>query len=231
VQNSVIITGIPKLLYQLTQKIMKKLLIATLLLLASNLLAQNKKAYYYDENMKPLSNTQYRSEEFKNGTLNINYETDTAIIYTRVIRENVGLIKPDPLKALRKDLETISGVAIDTANIIVINFYPGPDLCYLTGSKDRSFLKAKEKEYQKQLRAIGQVSQFYICSEFKGLERYKGIRDWKLDPNKRVEDTFFIYHYDCGSLVVIHPTGAFISYFGEYGLELTFEYIKILKGL
>lgn len=112
--------------------------------------------------MKPLSNTQYRSEEFKNGTLNINYETDTAIIYTRVIRENVGLIKPDALKALRKDLETISGVAIDTANIIVINFYPGPDPCNLSGTKDRSFLKAKEKEYQKHLRAIGQVSQFYM---------------------------------------------------------------------
>lgn len=118
---------------------MKKLLIVTLLLLASNLLAQNKKAYYYDENMKPIKKKIYNKEKYQNRKININYETDTAIIYTRVPRENIGFIKPQALAALRKDLETSSGIAIDTNNTIVIDFYQGLIRAPLLALKTKMF--------------------------------------------------------------------------------------------
>jgi hypothetical protein len=208
---------------------MKKLLIATLLLLASNLLAQNKKAYYYDENMKPIRKKVYHKQKYHNRTVNINYETDTAIIYTRVPVENVGFIKPQALAALRKDLETSSGIAIDTNNTIVINFYPGPDPCYLAGTKDKNVLRHYHEKYQIYLKELGQVSQFYVYQEYSGLEIYEGVVEWMPDLNKRVEDNFFIYHYDCGSIVVINPNGKFISFFSEYSIEQVCRYILYLR--
>ncbi|MFN0033718.1 MAG: hypothetical protein ACKVUS_01540 [Saprospiraceae bacterium] len=208
---------------------MKHLLFLALLLLSFNLFSQGKKAYYYDQNFTPLSEKDFWKDKDISKRLHLSYDVDTAKIFVKVTREQRGRIHVDSLKLLKRDLEISTNYPIDSTHLIVIDYYPGKDPCNSGGTQDRTAIKNDHKSYLSKLHSLAPISQFYIYCLKEGLERYKGIYNWKPDLNNRIENTFFQLHYPCGSLVVIRPDGLFVTWYGEYSNQQVWDYVKELR--
>lgn len=74
-------------------------------------------------------------------------------------------------------------------------------------------------ELENGLDKIAQIKPIYIYKDNEGLKKYKGIVEWKKDPNGTVEHHFFKHHYPCLSFTVISNTGNYISFFSEFAKE------------
>ena len=208
---------------------MKLILFFPLFLLPCFAFAQTKPIRYFDENMSTISKKEYEQDRKNPNFLHLEFDLDTAKYYVKTTREHSGQMPAETLQLLKKDLEATSQTAIPAEQLIVIDYYPGPDPCNTSGTTDKSWIKADHAEYQKALHKSGPVFQCYIYSRKEGLERYEGIYAWYPDLHDRVRQLFFKMHYPCGSVVVIRPDGKYKSYYGEYASETVLAMIGALR--
>ncbi len=190
--------------------------------------AQDKKEYFYDENDVAISEVEFASKiDYK---INIDrvFTSDTAVIARLYTRKTSGELQPEAMEYLKKYLATISGRELDTAKVIVINYFPGEE----NTETELSHAYLYNKDYTKKLNKITPNEQFWIYKSDKNLEHHHGKRlNWKYDKIHYIENTFFPAHFNFGSYVVIHPNGKFIKYYGEYGKNNVWETAKEIVNL
>lgn len=176
--------------------------------------AQNKKEYFYDENDVAINECEFACKiDYK---INIDrvFTSDTAIVGRLYIRKVYDELQPEAMEYLRKYLATISGKELDTAKVIVINYFPGDKEIAEGLSKGHIY----DKNYTRKLNKITPNEQFWIYKSDKNLKYNHGKRlNWIYDKTHYIENTFFPVFFNSGSYVIIHPNGKFIKYYGEYG--------------
>ena len=112
----------------------------------------------------------------------------------------------------------------------MIDYYPGKDNCNSSPSLTPTYLLKSYRAYIKELYGIAPLQQFNIYSDSSGLSKYYGTVPWYADLYDNIKNTFFPYHYPCGSFVVIHPSGFSHSYCGEYSTRQIFEAVRAKDG-
>lgn len=206
---------------------MKKILLIIFLFCAYSSFSQQKQALYLNENNQSISKKEYRKGENDNSTfLHIQHETDSSLEFRIIRRENRGKLSRENLVLIRTSLEESAQVRIDTNQILVIDYYPGKDRCNSSSDQTPTYLRKHYREYIKELYGIAPLQQFNIYSDSLGLSKYYGVVPWYADLNDQIKNTFFHYHYPCGSFVVIHPSGFYHAYYGEYSTTQVFEAVK-----
>lgn len=133
-------------------------------------------------------------------------------------------------KALDSILSVSTGKSIKSNDPLVIIFYPGPDPCNQTGTKDKVKIRAWWKGLNKRLNDLAGVSTINIKKTNLGLGKYDGIVDWYFDPVNTVERLFFEYHYPCLSFTVVSPSGKYISVFGEFGPNAVLTAVQLIQA-
>jgi hypothetical protein len=115
---------------------------------------------------------------------------------------------------------------LDSSKPIVIVFHPGNDPCHSSGTKNKVWIKDWFKDFESQVYKTVNVKPIYLYKKDEGLERYAGIINWHKDPKGLIENTFFNYHYPCGSYVIISPSGRYTSGFGEFPVDRVVRELK-----
>ena len=208
---------------------MRLLLFSFLLMITGTISAQKKKVYYQDENGNNIDSQAYSKDKNDPAYFHLKFDLDSARVFVKVTRKHSGTMNLDSLNLIKKDLEKVSNASIDPAHIIVIDYYPGKDKCNSSGTTDTELIQNEQNDYLKKLHRLAPVSQFFIYNEKEGLERFGGTERWKADAQHRIKNAFFKWHYPCGSVVVIHPDGRYISYYGEYSTAQVLDYVKELN--
>ena len=111
---------------------------------------QNKKEYFYDENDVAINECEFACKiDYK---INIDrvFTSDTAVVGRLYTRKVNGELQREAMEYLRKYLANISGRQLDTAKVIVINYFPG-DKNIETGL---SHAYLYNKDYTKKLNKI-----------------------------------------------------------------------------
>jgi hypothetical protein len=209
---------------------MRNLLLFFILSITSPAFSQTRKKLYFDENNQPTTAWKFRQDEGAFNLLHLQFETDTATMYVKVVREHKGRLSPDSVRIIRHNLEEAAGVNIDPTHLLVINYYPGEDENNASGTSDRALILRLHRQYLKRLYSLAPLDQFSIYKDSTGLSRYRDLIEWYPDVQHCIEKTFFKWHYPGGSVVVIHPNGNFYSYFGEYGQQQVFYFVRALDG-
>ena len=161
--------------------------------------------------------------------LTINYDKGEITSNNSGRLENVMIGKIDNydvfLKVLRKKFKIIA----NDNNFIVINYYPGKNICSESGTKDKVRIRNIHGTIWSGLHTIAKTKPLYIYHDYKGLERYEGIIEWLPDSGTMIQDIFFKEDYPCGSFVVINSLGEFMTYNGEHPIEFIWQYAMTLK--
>jgi len=199
----------------------------TLLLLCVSAFAfgQKKKEYYLDENFKVISKADFTKRVDHSVNLDHYTENDTAVFGKLVTRETYGKLDNKTIDNLRGYLARLASKSIDTGKIILIHYYSGLDHEY-TPRSDFDWERYLEK-YKKKYKKTADPEEYWI---YKDKENLKSVlfpnAPWLHDSDRLVENTFFPYHFNYGSFVIIHPNGNFYSYFGEHGLKQILERLE-----
>ena len=212
---------------------MQKALLLFLLCSTSIVFAQTRRLCFLDENGHCISTDKFYQKQYNDVSkyLRVRYETDNALTYKIVYRENTGNLNREAVQDIRRRLENAAHVTIDTNQILVIDYYPGKDPCNASTSATPTFLRKLHRQYRKQLDEIGGVGQFNVYGDSSGLfDKYYGAVEWYPDLDHRITNTFFPEHYPCGSFVVIHPNGHYYAYYGEYATYQVFEAVRAADG-
>lgn len=143
--------------------------------------------------------------------------------------ERVENGKIEHRKTLQAALEKELKMKLDADKPLVKVYYPGKDPCNSSGTNDKKRIKDWHDDLHQGLEEIAQVKPIYIYKKKEGLEKYKGILEYYKDPDARVENLFFKYHYPCRSFVVISKDGDYVSYFGEFGKKHLWNAVQILN--
>lgn len=143
-----------------------------------------------------------------------------------IFREETGQIQN--VERLYELVKQTINKKIDVSKPLVVIYYPGKDRCNSGGTATKTTTTIWYRDLEWGLKRIAKVKPIYIYKSDEGLERYRGIKTWRKDPENTFEQLFFEHKYPCGSFVVISKTGEYISYFGEYPMEFVWEATKIL---
>lgn len=198
---------------------LKHLFTLTALLFVAISFGQTKKEYYYDTDWKAISRNDFYIKS--NNSLNINrlVENDTMIMGKLFTRRVYAKLPQDSLQMVHAYLSKIANKKIDDSKIIVLNYYPdhNPD-----GTKAPTSMPVYDSKYLKNLHKISPTTQqFRIYKYDDNLADKKD--NWLIDNNALIEHTFFPYYFMYGSVIVIHPSGNYYIYYGEYGYDNVFE--------
>jgi hypothetical protein len=131
---------------------------------------------------------------------------------------------PDSVKLIYSAFEGTGSLL--NGKLLILNYHPGSDPCNSTGTFNKSFLRGKFNAYLRQVRSFKNSAQYFIYANQQGLERYEGVIDWVPDPGHLIQNTFFKYHYPCGSYVIINPIGEYYAYYGEYSLDHVVDKVR-----
>ena len=210
---------------------MQNLLLLIILSIPFIALSQPRKKLYLDENNQPTTSRKFRQDEDAFNLLHLQFETDTATLFVKAVREHYGILSPDSVRLIRESLEEAAGVNIDPTHLLVINYYPGEDENNSSGTTDRALILRLHRQYLKRLYRLAPLEQFSVYKDSTGLSRYRDLVHWYPDVRNTIENTFFKWHYPGGSVAVIHPDGRFYSYYGEYSQEQVFYFVRALDGI
>lgn len=207
---------------------MRKYFIIILVSLPLIAFSQRKKTIYIDENNQGTTANKFWRDQDDYTKLYLNYEVDSTVFNVKVNKEHQGVLDRQTLQLIRKDLEEAARVNIDSTHMLVIDYYPGPDE-YNSGAIPNPYAFRKlYRNHLKSLYGIAPLDQFSVYSDSAGLEKYHGIVQWYPDIHNRLKNTFFKLHYPSGSLLVIHPSGRYYSYFGEYSQGQVYYFVRTL---
>ncbi len=181
-------------------------------------LFSQKKEYYYDYDWNQITEQVYNNRSLYRAH-RIKIEKDSVIINKLEHGKEYGTLSLDSLTKLRAYLKKISGKTLKENNIIVINYYPGKDPCNSSGTRTKGEYKFHYKRYLKKLKKKGKIDQFFIYKSRDNLDKYESkYAIWHKDSRKKIEETFFRFHYNCGSFVVINSNGQYFIRKSEHAL-------------
>ncbi|PHS07023.1 MAG: hypothetical protein COA88_09345 [Kordia sp.] len=194
---------------------------------SQNLKIEKNTIKYFDENYKPISNTEFQIKKWKNSFLSIQGDSINHKILS--IRETHGTIGNK--KALDSLLTSATNKKIDSSKPIVIIYYPGKDPCNSSGSATRKRIRNWYNKMEKGINKIKESTIIYIYKGTDGLYgKNDGFKNWVKDPENNIERLFFNRHYPCSSFVIISEKSEFISFFGEFSKEKIWETTKMLSN-
>lgn len=173
-----------------------------------------KKKYYYNENLKPLTQEEFKSNKFNKNYFVHKYEKDTADIFIKILAQETGRLPKKINDSIRKELATFSKEKLASKNTIVINYFPKSDKCRPDKKWDYNS-RLRYKRYLKQFKTKENISQYFIFKDEKSVNNFGKHFNWYLDKNQLIEKTFFKFHYPCASYVIIRPNGNFYSKKGD----------------
>ena len=159
--------------------------------------------------------------------IDISYVSNDSTFYKIVKRDKHGKLPHESLSLIKEFVETSKQHSLKLNELIIIDYHPGADECNETGSigTDKDLTRKRVNKYQRDLAEVGNIIQLYVYKDKSGLKTYKGLCTWHEDKANLIENTFFKYHYSCGSFVVIDQNGNFYAYYGEYGPSSVYEAI------
>lgn len=102
-----------------------------------------------------------------------------------------------------------------------------------TARASRNSIGKKNKVLVEQVDANPKIALVNVYKNNKGLERMSKYLDWVKDENLLVTKNLFKKHYPGSSYAILHKSGAYYAYYGEYvfkeqlrDIELFVSYIK-----
>lgn len=107
----------------------------------------------------------------------------------------------------------------DTAEFIIINYYPGIDDCNSTGTATRSRIGNGIKRFNKAIEKRNQITQLNLFKNDAGIKRWNKNRHWLYDQDLTITKTFFPNHYPCSSYMILHKSGKLYYYYGASWVE------------
>jgi len=200
----------------------KKFFLGFCLIMFSLCNAQKPKLYLGTA-LQKISETQYNKIE-KESHLLLSYQSDSLEVFVKMKREITGVLSKKELKNLRLGYEISSSKKLNPQQGIVIQYYPGEDPCNSSGNS--SFVEKKHRSSKKQIEKTGQYAAYFVYKNTTGLHQSKKGVDWYLDHNQTIENLFFPLHFNCGSFVIIKPSGAYYSYKSEYSNSTLFKILS-----
>lgn len=200
----------------------KKFFLGFCLIMFSLCNAQKPKLYLGTE-LQKISETQYNKIE-KESHLLLSYQSDSLEVFVKMRREITGMLSKKDLKNVRLGYEISTSKKIDALQTIVIQYYPGKDPCNSSGNS--SFVEKKHKSSKKQINKTPHHTSYFVYKNTTGLHQSKKGVDWYLDHNQTIENLFFPLHFNCGSFVIIKPSGAYYSYKSEYSNTTLFKVLS-----
>lgn len=204
----------------------KNILIVILVFITLSVFSQ-KKEIYLDDNLNKITKKEYEKNNKNNKFSNLQFDLDSLIANVKVQRIKKGQLTLSEFNSLKNELTTISNKAISKNNLIIINYYHGPDK-YNTLA-DYSYIKKSHKKYLKKLNTLDNVSQFFMYKSSKGISNYGKQLNWIKDKFNTFEKKFLPLNYPSGSYILIDEKGSFYVQKGEYSLDEIFKLIKNKK--
>tara|TARA_B100000953_G_scaffold299413_1_gene299229 strand:- start:605 stop:1162 length:558 start_codon:yes stop_codon:yes gene_type:complete len=126
-------------------------------------------------------------------------------------------------------LKNSGNISIDSNKPLVIIYYPGKDKCNSSGSSTRRSTKVWYNKMEKGINKIEPSNIVYVYKDSTDLfERHDGFKDWKRDPNKVIEKTFFKTHPPCGGYILISDSGRYISHLAEFDKKFLWQRLEQL---
>lgn len=155
--------------------------------------------------------------------------TENGKVYFIEKRVINGRVSHKVVNELRTHLQNLTQSQINENNILVVNYYPGPDSCNQSGTRTTS--NSRLKSYHRRISRQKDVNQFFIYKSTEGLGFRKEGITWYPDENNLWQTHFFKYHYPCGSFVIVRPDGHFYLMKGEYDTRQIFKRLKELRQI
>ena len=187
--------------------------------------AQVKKVYLNDDLVK-ISEAEFeKNEPFQ--FYYLSFDLDTLIANVKVQRIEKGNITLTKLDSIKREISISANQNISPNDILIINYYPGPDRC--RASAEKSYVRARYEKFSKKVEQLENVRQFFIYKSPEGTEDFGKI-NWIKDESDILQKTFFPIHYPCGSFVIIDKDGNFYLRKGEYDITTIIDLLENRKS-
>lgn len=175
-----------------------------------------KKDIYLGTDMRPITKSDYQKKE-KEPHFQLTYELDSAVVHVKTRRTVEGSITKNQLDFIRNGLAINSERTLDVLSTLVVLYYPGDDKC--NKGRYKHMIDPLGYNFQKEIKKQKHVEVFYVAKSKAEKKPKKNQLQWQEDYKATIESLFFHFHYPCGSFVIINPSGTFLSFKGEYGLQ------------
>lgn len=204
---------------------MKKTIIILYLLVSFMSFSQKPKTYYFDENEKEISKSEFdkRAEGWQTGFLKgyfSDLKNDDAEIAMIFRAQEKGIMPKEKYKEAIDYINKISNAGIDEEYTIAICYFFKPESMYevvgfqSSQSSYKNFFKRKKKT-------------FNIFMTEKGYQ--SNLKNVYEDKDGKIKDLFFKYPFDHGNYIVIRPDGSFQKRIEEYNYHEIIDFIKDKK--
>lgn len=178
--------------------------------------SNSKDFKYYDEDQNQISKVLFKKKMKTKKYFAISGEDYNLKVLIK--RKNSGMI--EDYSAMLDTLNTGLEIRLDRSKLLTIIYYPGKDGCNSSGTATKGSYRTHYNRMEKGIAKIHKNQILFIYKDSTGLgDRVVGGKTWYPDTEKIFERRFFRHPYPCGSFVMIHPSGNFISYFGEYSSQ------------
>jgi hypothetical protein len=191
-------------------------------------LAQSNTDIYLDENGQRISKLEFNAHSENNvGYFYLEGISENGKVFFIEKRVVNGRVSLEVVNELRTHLQNLSQSEINENNILVVNYYPGPDSCNQSGTITKS--NSRLKSYYRRISRQKDVNQFFIYKSDEGLGFRRDGITWYPDENNLWQSHFFKHHYPCNSFVIVRPDGHFYLMKGEYDTRRIFKWLKELR--
>lgn len=117
-----------------------------------------------------------------------------------------GYLDREVVDSVRQELIALSGVVIDTTDVMVVNYFPARSTC-INDSIYVDALSTEIDQYHLVMERLYQVKQFSVYQN--GADCFEGKKYWVADAHRRIEKRFFPCYFPCQSYIIIHPSGKY----------------------
>ncbi len=193
-----------------------KHLLLLLLFGVSVAFAQQKTTNYMNENLQPISKTEFdQASQFSGEYLKLQFEEDTIITCIRIKRKETGTISKSQVNAIKSGLAQQGDISFKDNAILVINYVPGLNP-YDKSEEINYYQSTHFKKYFRSLKKFNNVQQFFVHKLHEDSVQKESDLIWHSDYNRLLEHTFFKAPLYQGSFVIIDAAGHYYCYRGEY---------------
>lgn len=203
---------------------MKQLLLS-LLFITAICNGQAKKELFFDVDSIPITKGEFLKRTDHTVNVGGTIEKNGILINKLFIRKKIDTLSSEQYDKLKNYLKNASSDV--SKNIIVINYYSGLDK---VNPNEKSSWNIYNKSYLKKLNKTGNITPYWIYKHDENLSyHHADAINWLRDTSGFIEKTFFPFHFNLGSCVIILPNGNYYTYFGEYGPDEVYAGIEELK--
>lgn len=198
------------------------------ILLLCSVISFGQEIHFYDVNGNRITKEQF--EKQRNGrVVPLSFQKGKNIETRLFPRSKSGYISQEIRNNIMTNLQNVTGKKLGQSEMTIINYHHGKDACNSSGSMPNVWdLKSAIAKYRRQIKRIGQTSQYNLYASKEGIKDSYGLIERYPDLNLLVEKTFFQYKYPCGSFVIIKPDGKYLAYFGHYSWNQVIQQAKKL---